>query len=261
MSIYSSSSSLQHTRSAGQIRSDYSPRYDRAQRPSYDTPTSTPRPAYTNSHSLLFSISPRDTQFLHGGSSNVNRGLYNHSRNSAKSDVSRSPYPMTKGTSVRDVPFFFILLFSACFQDSSSSFSYSEKLDTSPRSRMSDFRFPQSNVDSQLRHKHRPSPLSLESPWHNSTPALYNSGGQGSLPVQSVYAGTLDALHTGSSRRSHRPASVVRTHDSADDTPETPRTRANIMRNVAPIFARINSRAAAIGVMATQDGDLIYHHK
>lgn len=52
------------------------------------------------------------------------------------------------------------------------------------------------------------------------------------------------------------------THGSVDETPETPRTRANIMRNVAPIFAMINSRAAAIGVTATLDGDrLIYHHK
>ncbi len=117
---------------------------------------------------------------------------------------------------------------------------------------MSDFLFPQSGIEGQPRRKHRPSPLNL-APQHSSARAPCNSGGRGPLPVQNVYVGT-PAQYTGSPRRSHRSVSS-QTHGSVDETPETPRTRANIMRNVAPIFAMINSRAAAIGVTATLDGD------
>ncbi|SJL06256.1 uncharacterized protein ARMOST_09592 [Armillaria ostoyae] len=253
MSIYSSSSTPSHTRSAGQIYSNYSPRHDRAQRPGYSTPST---PGSTYPQSLLFSVNPRDipTGSPRGGSLNMNRTLYNHSRNSARGDVhtypSRvttsltSPYPITRGP-----------------PDSSSSISFSEALGTSPGSRTPDFRFPQSGIEGQPRRKHRPSPLNL-TPQHSSARAPYNSGGRGPIPVQNVYVGTPAAQYTGSSRRFHRPTSLSQTHGSVDDTPETPRTRANIMRNVAPIFAMINSRAAAIGVTAALDGDrLIYHHK
>ncbi|KAK0208816.1 hypothetical protein DFS33DRAFT_475583 [Desarmillaria ectypa] len=244
MSIYSSSV-LPHMRSAGQTHINYSRHDDRAQRPGYNTPTSTPQSTYH--HSLLFSVSPQDIQFSRNGSSDVNRALYNHSRNSPMipSGIAAglaSPYPIPRGSFT-----------------SSSSVSFSETLDTSPRSRMSDFRFLQSNVDGQLQHKHRPGPLNLGAPQHSSTPVLYNSGRREPLPVQNVYVGTPAALHAGSSGRSHRPESAVHMHGSVDEVPETPRTRANIMRKVAPIFARINSRAAAIGVTATLDGDLIYH--
>ncbi|PBL00525.1 hypothetical protein ARMGADRAFT_1072879 [Armillaria gallica] len=239
-----------HTRSAGQIYSNYSPRHDRAQRPGYNTPSTL---GSTYPQSLLFSVNPQDipAEPPRDGSLNINRTLYNHSRNSARGDVhmyptrvptSRtSPYPITRGP------------------DSSSSVSISETLNSSQGSRMSDFLFPQSGIEGQPRRKHRPSPLNL-APQHSSVRAPYKSGGRGPLPVQNVYVGT-PAQYTGSPRRSHRPVSS-QTHGSMDETPETPRTRANIMRNVAPIFAMINSRAAAIGVTATLDGDrLIYHHK
>ncbi|KAK0500565.1 hypothetical protein EDD18DRAFT_771520 [Armillaria luteobubalina] len=251
MSIYSSSSMPPHARSAGQTYSIPSPRHGRAQRPGSNTP-STPGSIYPES--LLFSVNSQDipTESPRAGSLNINRKLYSRSRNSARDAVhtyssrvptSLSPYSITRGP-----------------PDSSSSGSFFGTLNSSQGSH---FRFPQSGIkasEGRPQRKHRPSPLNLM-PQNSSARVSYNSGYRGPPPVQNAYVGT-PAQYTGSSRRSHRPASVSQTHDSVDETPETPRTRANIQRNVAPLFAMINSRAAAMGVTATLDGDrLIFHNK
>ncbi|KAK0233688.1 hypothetical protein IW262DRAFT_101550 [Armillaria fumosa] len=249
MSIYSSSSMPPHTRSAGQIYSSHSPHHGRAQRPGYNTPST---PGSTYPQSLLFSVNPLDrpTESPRAGSLNVNRTLYSHSRNSARDTYpSRVPTSLTSPYSITRGP-----------PDSSSSGSFSETLNSSQGPH---FRFPQSGIEAsegELRRKHRPSPLNLM-PQNSSAHVSYNSGYRGPPPVQNVYVGT-PAQYTGSSRRSRRPANVSQMHGSVDETPETPRTRANILRNVAPLFAMINNRAAAIGVTATLDGDrLIYHNK
>ncbi|KAK0481660.1 hypothetical protein IW261DRAFT_1562956 [Armillaria novae-zelandiae] len=252
MSVYSSSSMPSHARSAGQIYNNYSPHHGRAQRPGYNTPST---PGSTYPQSLLFSVNPRDipTESPRAGSLNIDRTLYNHGRNSARGAVhtysSRVPTSVTSPYSITRGP-----------PDSSSSGSFSGALNSSQGSH---FRFPQSGIEAsegQPRRKHRPSPLNL-TPQNSSARASYNSGYRGPPPVQNAYVET-PGQYTGSSRRSHRPVNVSKTHGSVDETPETPRTRANILRNVAPLFAMINSRAAAIGVTATLDGDgLIYHDK